>query len=196
MTARERYLAILTSWPHWTATSDAIVLLAGDGEGRVDMAVRMMLAGAGQTLVITGGLDNPPYSLTARTLRAKAMGAGGAPSKIVVDGTARNTREQAVNVLRLAHARGWRRLTIVASPDHAARAHLTFIRALDDNNAADVVLVVPVVSWLKWSEVPAGRDVARLELFTDELGKVEQYAEHVATWERGVEYLMAWEARI
>jgi len=194
MTARERYLAMLSSWAHWAATSDAIVLLAGDGEERVDMACRMMAVGPNQMLVITGGLDDPPYSLTARKLRAKALGLGVAPSKIVTDG-ALNTHEQAEHVVALAKERGWKRLSVVASPDHIARAHLTFVKVLDDAGLADSVCVMPVTVSAKWGEVPAGRDCTRLDLLTDECAKVERYAEHVATWERGVGYLLAWEGR-
>jgi uncharacterized SAM-binding protein YcdF (DUF218 family) len=199
LTPRERYLAMLASWPHWAATSDGIVLLSGDGSVRVGMAARMMVAGANQTLLITGGLDDPPYSLPAKKLRAMAMGFAPAPispTRIVLDGRAMNTREQAVNVVRLARARGWKRLTIVASPDHMARAHLTFVRALDEAGVADTVCALPVSAPAKWGAKPDGRDVSRLELLEAECAKVEQYAEHVATWERGLEYLLAWEAKL
>jgi uncharacterized SAM-binding protein YcdF (DUF218 family) len=195
MTPRERYLAMLSSWPHWVCISDGVVLLTGDGEARVDMAYRLMNAGPAQTLIITGGLDNPPYSLPAKQLRAKALGLGVGPGKIIVDSGAQNTREQAVFVAAMAKMRGWKRIAIVASPDHMARAHLTFVRALDEAGIADRVYAVPVSAPLLWGETPAGRDRPRLDLFADECAKVDGYAEHVATWERGIEYLLAWEAR-
>lgn len=196
MTARERYLAMLTSWPHWTMPGDAIVLLSGDGETRVEMACRLMATAAEQTLVVTGGYDDPPYSLTADKLAAKAMGLGVAPGKILRDGRAMNTREQAVNTVARAKEHGWKVLVLVASPDHIARAHLTFIRALDDEGLADTVLVLPVLTRAKWTESPAGRELTRLEMLDVELRKVDAYASDVATWERGVEYLTTWEAKL
>lgn len=48
----------------------------------------------------------------------------------------------------------------------------------------------------KWGAVPPGRDVTRLEHMEFECDKVERYADHVATWKRGIEYILSLEPNL
>lgn len=194
MTAREQFLAVLFNGP--LTPADAVVLLTGDGTVRLPVAVELIKSGAAPTLVVTGGLDDPPRSITAKATAPLLYGMGVAPSAVVLDNDAKNTWEQAVNVVRMAEDREWKRLLLVASPYHTPRAFLTFLKALDERDMADTVSIIPVpATHTPWFNAPDGFDQTRLELMDDEFGKCARYAAHVATWDRGLDYLKAWEGR-
>jgi uncharacterized SAM-binding protein YcdF (DUF218 family) len=194
MTAREQFCAALFTGP--LLRGDAVVLLTGDGETRVATAAELFRQNAAPLILVTGGLHEPPYALDAKTTAGKLMALGVAPRAIEADMTAMNTREQAVHTVAQAVERGWGRLLLVASPYHAPRAFLTFLRALQEAGVTDTVhlLVVPT-SEQPWFKRPEGRDETRLALLADEFEKVERYADHVATWDDGLAYLEAWESR-
>ena len=193
MTDREAYMAVLASGPILGA--DAVVLLTGEGESRVGVAAELVARGAAPIIVITGGLDRPPYCIPAAKLKGPVMGKGVAPSAIIVDNEAMNTAEQARNTIALAVERGWKRLILVASPEHVYRAHLTFVHALNKADKADEILVLPVATPQPWWGVPDGLDMARISHLEVELDKAENYAD-CATWLEGLDYLRQWEPRL
>jgi uncharacterized SAM-binding protein YcdF (DUF218 family) len=194
MTAREKFCAALFNGPLLRA--DAIVVLTGDGDTRLPTAAELVHQQAAPVVLITGGLDNPPYSLPASVMKGKLMGLGVAPRVIEIDYEAMNTWEQAQNTVRTAVERGWGRILIVASPYHAPRAFLTFLKALKAvGKESEVhILTVPTAD-APWFGVPDGTDAPRIDLLGDEFEKCNQYAEHVASWGEGLEYLEAWEGR-
>ena len=190
---REQFCAVLASGPLLRA--DAIVVLCGeDGASRLDTCVELLRQQAAPTIVLSGGLDQPPRILGASRLASVLYGKGVSPGRVLVEIESQNTREQAVIVVAMAQAREWRRLLLVVSPYHAPRAFLTFVRALQDVGAAEAinVLVVPAAS--SWFAAPEGASTTRLALLTSEFAKVEEYGAHVATYEEGIQYLAFWEA--
>lgn len=193
MNAREQFCAVLFNGP--LLKGDCIVLLEGDGEARIPTTVEMFRQGAAPRILVTGGLDNPPFCLSAHTLAAKLMGLGVAPSAIDVDADAMNTWEQAHNTLVRAQKEGWKRLLLVASPFHAPRAFLTFLGALLDRGLDDDIhLVIVPAAEVPWFQVPEGETVDRVELLAREFAKCGEY-EGVASWAEGLAYLKAWEGR-
>lgn len=158
---------------------DALVVLSGDGERRLHEAVGLLLDYPTAVLVLSGGLDDPPFSLTAQELAGRALDRGVAAERIVIEPDSLNTREQAVRVVAIAIERGWTRLRIVTSPYHAIRAFLTFVRALNERGQQKHIQIV---------------DAPLLEL--GELDRIERYREwgHVATTAEGVGYLRGWVA--
>lgn len=198
-TDRERFCAMLATAP--MQRGNAIVVLTGDGTARLGVAMQLLRQDGAPLVVITGGLDAPPYSLPAAQLAGGLMGMGVAPSRIRLDESARNTREQAVNVVKMAADEGWTSLLLVASPEHQFRAFLTFLAAIHEQDAtlADRLRLVNVpASNLKWGEVPEGRmAVSRLDLLASEFQKLDTYQDvgHAATYAEGITYLLAWENR-
>lgn len=195
VTDRERYLTVLFNGPILPA--DVIVVLAGeDADARVATGAGAMLSGGGKLLMLSGGRHEPPRIVGAEALVAKAMGKGVSPDHIKLDAVSRNTREQAVAFAAAAEAEKWSRALLVASAYHMPRAFLTFVQAMDEAGVADRVCIHPLpVSHTPWSGTPAGADVSRVDLLEDELRKVDDYGAegHVATYARGVEYLLSWE---
>lgn len=174
-------------------TADAIVLLEGDGYQRVGHAVELFKAGWAPRLIISGGVDEPSKgNYHARDLAKVVEKEGVARDQIVLEAGSTNTREQAVEVLKLAAENDWRRLIIVASHYHIFRAFLTFLRAVKQRQM-DLELYAAPVRPLSW--FVNGSNRSRLDLLELEFQKIQQYKRDVATFEEGIEYLKWREAR-
>lgn len=119
---------------------DAVVVLGGmvdagasraSGEAeltqeadRVLRAFELVRAGRARNVLVSGGLVAPRAGDVpeADRLAAKLAQWGVPPAQIAVEITSRNTRENAVEVGRVAAARGWRTLLLVTSAAHVPRA--------------------------------------------------------------------------
>ena len=190
------FAAVVSSGP--LLRSEAIVVLSGDGEGRLDVGVELMRSGGAPLMVLSGGLDAPPFSLSAKELTRRAIDKGVDPTRLIVEDASRNTREQAVNVVAMAIERGWTRLLLVASPFHAYRAFLTFVQALIDVDQQERIRIVNApASQLPWFQKVEPVDMTRLDMLHDEMRKIEDYRAlgHVARYEDGLAYLKFWEGK-
>ena len=193
MTARERFLAMLYNGP--LLKSDFVVCLCGeDAMPRLHVTAEIMASRGALNVVLSGGVHEPPARIGADALAPKLMGMGVAHDKIHIDGTTKNTRDQAVNTVALALKKDWRRILLVASAYHLPRAFLTFLRALEEADATERIHIVPVpVSHTPWTGSPAGVSEVRLDLLWVEFDKIYKYAEHVADYQDGTDYLAYWE---
>lgn len=171
------------------------MVLSGDGTVRADTACQLFAQGGAPLIVCSGGVDNPPHSLTARDLKTKLIEKGVAPGRILLENESTNTREQANNVVDMAVENEWKRLLIVASPYHVYRAFLTFLKALQEKSLTDVHLVPVAASQAKWWDTPEGTGWTRMDLLEGEFSKIDAYRKkgHVASYADGLAYLERWE---
>jgi uncharacterized SAM-binding protein YcdF (DUF218 family) len=179
-----------------TAQGDAIIVPTGDGTTRLGAAFQLVKMGYAPFVVISGGLDRPPYSLTADALARVLLGMGLAHDRVLLESESQNTREQAVNVIALAQSEQWSRLLLVANAYHLPRVFLTFLKAVQEAGLSDKVRLVPVVADAPWDECPAGREVSRYNLLSEEVLRIEEYAAlgHCASCEDGFAALGKWES--
>lgn len=176
--------------------ADAIVVLCGeDADGRMAVALQLLKSAAAPRIVLSGGLDDPPRLQGASRVRAALIDAGVHPDRLIVEPDALHTRDQAVNVVRLAMTEGWTRLLLVASPYHQYRAFLTFLKVLQEMDAEERIRLVPAPATLSWWGCPPGTDATRLDLLASEVEKITRYAEHVASFSDGLAYLKRWEGQ-
>jgi uncharacterized SAM-binding protein YcdF (DUF218 family) len=155
---------------HDGVTYDAALLLGGLVDERAtesygppsynDNAERMLTTfdllrtGRVRYAVVSGG---PVEGAKTKVIEAQAIADqlvawGIAPDRIVVDGRAVNTRENAVNCARIAHERGWEQLVVVTSAFHMPRA-LACFRAVDlpvDALAVDYRSFDPETAGASW----------------------------------------------
>jgi uncharacterized SAM-binding protein YcdF (DUF218 family) len=91
---------------------------------RVVRGLELVRAGRARHVVVSGGLiePRPGDAAEADRLAAKLALWGVAPARIVVEPASRNTRENAIEVGRVAAAHGWRTLLLVTSAAHVPRA--------------------------------------------------------------------------
>ena len=96
----------------------------GGAADRVVRAFELFRAGRARSVVVSGGVVFPvPGDVPeADRLAAKLALWGVPPGHIVAEAASRNTRENAMEVGRLAAARGWRLLLVVTSAAHVPRA--------------------------------------------------------------------------
>jgi uncharacterized SAM-binding protein YcdF (DUF218 family) len=174
ITERERFIVLVGN--DRLVPGDAIILLEGDGKARVGTCVRLFEAGLAPRIVVSGGMDQPAGGCRhSRFLKEDLLLAGIPEQAILVEDRSRHTRDQAMEVMALARAQGWRRILLVATHYHQYRAYLTFLKAMDE-------------AGLDWFEDPGwGR---RIDLLESELEKIETYSAmgHLASFARAIAY--------
>lgn len=194
MSAQADFLAVLFTTP--LERADAVVVFSGDGATRLDVAIQALRQGAAHWAVVSGGVDNPPHSLTADKAADYLIGHGLTPSRLIRDGTSQNTHEQAEWLALECEAREWERVLLACSPYHMPRAFLTVLASLQARDLTETVCLVPLVaSQVQWWGKPDGSPDTRMALWAGEVAKIDAYYEkgHVASYEDGLEYLRYWE---
>jgi uncharacterized SAM-binding protein YcdF (DUF218 family) len=114
--------------PNGNVQADAIVVLTG-GDSRVTEAVRLLAAGRGQRLLISGV---HPKTTTAMLRRINPEAERFFDCCIDLDRNARDTIENADETRRWAAERGFRSVIVVTSSYHMPRGLVELRRALPD----------------------------------------------------------------
>lgn len=186
MTNRERFLALVDN--DCLYKSDAIVLLEGDGLNRYIKAVELFQAGWAGKIVFSGGITDYEYgSFPFSDVLPHILKTGIPAEAIIHEDRSRNTREQAIEVIKLAKAEKWTRLILVATHEHQYRAYLTFLREALDSNPGLILYNGPVRNLGWFSETGWGIRFERLE---KEFDRIDEYSKmgHLATYEEAIEY--------
>ena len=109
ITEREKILAIVDN--DCLSMSDAIILLEGDGFDRFRKAVSLYKQGQAPKIVFSGNITDYDYgSYPFAEVLPRMLEAGVPEEDIIHEDKSLNTREQAVEVVRMAQERGWRKL--------------------------------------------------------------------------------------
>lgn len=90
---------------------------------RVDEAVREYRAGRAAHILMSGGMTSLNY-VESDTMAAYARQLGVPQSAILEERTSKTTLENIRNSQALLDAHGWRRVEVISSPEHLARAAL------------------------------------------------------------------------
>ena len=127
--------------------ADAIVVLGGDEGDRALRAAELYRAGFAPVVVLTGleyGDAAPPAALTWRAGFLEARGVPRSALRFEVD--SRNSYTEAVNILALMRAQGWRSVIVISDPPHMRRLAWTWARVFD-GSSLDYVLVASKPDW-------------------------------------------------
>lgn len=191
-TAREQYLALLFNGP--LVPTDAICVFSGDGTVRLDAALGALRQRIAHWVLLSGGVDNPPHSLTSHAMAKYMVQRGLRPNRIIEDPASQNTHEQAEWLAGFLAERELESVTLVASAYHMPRAMLTVVKSLETRGLTERIAVNPLpAGGVSWWECPASLDVTRFDLLADEFAKIERYTDHVASYQAGIDYLRYWE---
>ncbi len=123
-------VAVLFVWPSANqsppAHADAVVVLAGGGNSRLDPALKLVQRGIAPVLAISSAFKDPKWKKAHRLCR----GAYGRTRFRVVcfQAVPYSTRGEARTVARLARELDWRRIVVVTSTYHVTRARMLFRR--------------------------------------------------------------------
>ncbi|MBP5484225.1 MAG: YdcF family protein, partial [Bacteroidales bacterium] len=98
-----------------------------------------------------------------------------------------HTRQQAIEVVKMAMERGWKKLALVASHEHQYRAYLSFLREVLDSGSGIILYNAPVRN-LNWF-VDSGWGY-RFDRLKAEFERIEKYSAmgHLATAEEVIAY--------
>lgn len=185
LTKQAQFIAVIDN--ELLKKADVIVLLTGDGLFRVERVIQLYRQRWAPVIVISGGVTDRSYgSLPAGELGKKLIKAGIPKSKIILDTESQNTREQAINMIKLAKRKNWKRIILVASNYHQYRAYATFLKAMLDAKQLIHIINAPAnLSWFR--KEPWGR---RIDLLESEFEKIDRYTKdgHVASYDELLNY--------
>jgi uncharacterized SAM-binding protein YcdF (DUF218 family) len=183
---REKILAIVDN--DCLSASDAIILLEGDGFDRFRKAVSLYKQGKAPKIVFSGNITDYDYgSFPFAEVLPRMLEAGVPEADIIHEDRSLNTREQAVEVVRMAQERGWKKLILVASHEHQYRAYLTFLREVLDTKSGITLYNAPARNLDWFVDKGWGTRFERLEA---EILRIEKYTEmgHLATAQEVINY--------
>ena len=186
ITDRETIMAIVDN--DCLTKSDAAILLEGDGFFRFQKAVELYNKGLVSRIVFSGNIIDKDYgSFPFEEVRPYILKGGVPEEDLIHEDVSQNTREQAIEVVRMAMEKGWKKLALIASHEHQYRAYLTFLREVLDTKSGIILYNTPVRN-LNWF-IDSGWGI-RFERLTAEFERIEKYSElgHLATAQEVVEY--------
>jgi len=159
--------------------ADAIIVLEGDGFARAERGAALYKEGWAQTVVLSGGLPETDFSIPAARMLPHILESGVPKDAIILEERSLNTREQAIEVLKIARSKGWSKMIIVASPEHQMRAFLTFVKAAEDARMKIHLYNAPVLRQCNVDDLAS------------ELAKIEEYQKKgdVASYNDGIAHL-------
>ena len=194
ITDREKILAIVDN--DCLSTSDAIILLEGDGFDRFRKAVSLYKQGKAPKIVFSGNITDYDYgSYPFAEVLPRMLEAGVPEEDIIHEDKSLNTREQAVEVVRMAQEQGWKKLILVASHEHQYRAYLTFLREVLDSKSGITLYNAPARNLDWFVDKGWGTRFERLEA---EILRIEKYTEmgHLANAQEVIDYQKWKEAQL
>jgi uncharacterized SAM-binding protein YcdF (DUF218 family) len=123
-------VAVLFVWPQADtgppAHADAVVVLSGGGNWRLDPALKLVERGVAPILAISSPFRDQRWTKAHRLCRGQD---GRLPFKVVCfQAVPYSTRGEAETVARLAQHDGWTRIVVVTSEYHVTRARMLFRR--------------------------------------------------------------------
>lgn len=186
ITDREIIMAIVDN--DCLMKSDAAILLEGDGFFRFQKAVDLYNKGLVSKIVFSGNIIDKSYgSFPFEEVKPFIIQAGVQETDLIHEDQSRNTRQQAVEIVKMALENGWKRLALVASHEHQYRAYLTFLREVLDTKCGLILYNTPVRN-LNWF-IDSGWGM-RFDRLSDEFERIEKYsaAGHLANAQEVIEY--------
>lgn len=168
--------------------SDVAILLEGDGFNRFQKAVDLYKSGIVSKIVFSGNVVDRDYgSYPFEEIKPLIIDAGVREEDLIHENKSRNTREQAIEIVKLSLECGWKKLALVASHEHQYRAYLTFLREVLDTNSGLILYNAPVRN-LNWF-VNHGWGI-RFDRLVGEIERIERYSQmgHLANAKEVIEY--------
>ena len=186
ITDREKIIAIVDN--DCFTKSDAAILLEGDGFFRFKKAVDLYKSGQVNKIVFSGNIIDKDYgSFPFEDIKPLILEGGVEEEDLIHEDKSLHTRQQAIEVVKLATKKGWKKLALIASHEHQYRAYLTFLREVLDKNSDIILYNVPVRN-LNWF-IDSGWGM-RFDRLTAEFERIEKYSEmgHLANADEVIKY--------
>jgi uncharacterized SAM-binding protein YcdF (DUF218 family) len=186
MTEREKFIAIVDN--DCLTNSDAIILLEGDGLHRYKKAVSLYHEGRAKKIIFSGGITDYEYgSFPLSDILPHILEEGVPEMDIIHENKSLNTKEQAIEVVKIALLNNWKKLILVASHEHQYRAYLTFLRQVLDSNSQIILYNSPARNLGWFTDSGWGVRIDRLEIEFDRIDKYSNLG-HLASYKEVIDY--------
>ncbi|MBQ0142279.1 MAG: YdcF family protein [Prevotellaceae bacterium] len=186
ITDREKIMAIVDN--DCLTKSDAAILLEGDGFFRFQKAVELYQKGIVSKIVFSGNIIDKDYgSFPFEEVKPFILKGGVPEEDLIHEDVSLHTRQQAIEVVKMAMNNGWKKLALVASHEHQYRAYLTFLRQVLDTKSGIILYNAPVRN-LNWF-IDSGWGM-RFDRLSAEIERIEKYSAmgHLANADEVIEY--------
>ncbi|PIT92563.1 MAG: YdcF family protein [Candidatus Harrisonbacteria bacterium CG10_big_fil_rev_8_21_14_0_10_42_17] len=168
--------------------ADAIVYLEGDSFARVKDCAHIWKKKLAPKIIISGTDDRPELGCFPATVVARKMRNLGVPQKaIIIEDQSINTRDQAIEIMKLAKEQKWKKIILVTSLYHQPRAYLTFVGTMLECKMK-LRIINHAVRGLPWFiPTPRGK---RLNILRGEISKINLYMRkgHLANFRQILDY--------
>ncbi len=160
--------------------ADAVILLQGDRLDRVQKIQSLYEKGLANKIVVIGNDErveelNDSY---LSEIKEYFLSKGIFKKNIVMDDKALNTLGQAVNVIKMAKEKKWKKLIVVTSSYHLLRAYLTFVKQLMEQDwHGDIIMQTADLDW-------------QMKMLNIEMEKLKKYQKDIATIKQGIKYII------
>ena len=154
----------------------------------MDKAVGLYLKGFAPRIVFSGGIKDYEYgSYPFDDVLPYLLKGGVKEEDIIHEDKSLNTREQAVEVIKMAIKNNWKRLALVASHEHQFRAYLTFLREVIDTSSGIILYNTPSRNLGWFNETHWG---VRFDRLSQEFVRIDKYLSlgHLATFKEAIQY--------
>lgn len=186
ITDREIIMAIVDN--DCLKKSDVAVLLEGDGFFRLRKAIDLYKCKIVDKIVFSGNAIDKSYgSYPYEEIKPLLIEGGVLENDLIHENVSLNTREQAVEIVKMARLNNWKKIALIASDEHQYRAYLTFLREVIDSDSDLMIYNAPVGN-LQWF-VDSGWGT-RIERLKTEFVRIEKYSKlgHLANVKEVIEY--------
>jgi hypothetical protein len=187
MTSKEKCIALVSNMP--VVKSDAIVILEGDGDNRIEHACNLYKKYS-DNLVFSGNILNKDYgSYPLDLLFDKFKQYNVFKENIIWEDKSTNTKEQAQQIIKLCLENNWKSIILVASNFHQYRAYLTFVKELYNQKLNNDIRIYNSPCNLPWFE--KNNWGIRYRLLSEEFKKIKIYQDKgdVCSYKEIIEYI-------
>jgi uncharacterized SAM-binding protein YcdF (DUF218 family) len=186
----QELLPILVSYDSYQS-SDAVILLEGDGFSRIDKACEIFNNQKANYLIFSGGIDKQSVGSFDYYKCQSYINKKNIPQeKLILELKSKNTREQAKEVIELCKKFNWKSIILTGSHYHQLRAFLTFLKVLIEEKLENKLIIYNAPeNKLEWFEETGWGK--RIELLENEFNKIITYQSlgHIASYKEAIEYL-------
>lgn len=178
--------------------ADAIIWLQGDRYDRGPKTLALYKNGLAPKIVISGnnvliGLGPRPgeNNINLKQMENWLLKRMVKKDDIIIDSSSFNTRDQSLNVTRLAKLNKWKKIIIVGSfPHYQARYFLTFIKGAIETKWNGSILNAFVI--IPNNKKPGGRSQTAISILNQEYKKINKYKRkgHLVNLKMGINYLL------
>ncbi len=155
--------------------ADAIVVLCGNGFERIQFALSLYKDQFAKKLLLVGTTGSRP----AKEMAQYAKEYGVPEQDIMLELDSRNTKENALNVLKTARDEQWSKIILVTSPHHQLRAYLTFKKVWSLSPNTVNIINYPPLNYSWFDRIESSRDknkkVLRIFYFFTEWYRIFKY---------------------